>query len=608
MTSHFKTLTTRNEPHRQAKANLKNLRRIFTVPEGDASTLARIEKEISDNLLGFLSSHIVAGDMTPADLERDFSNTVIPNEPMFVSEQTDFLLEKVVAQSVHTASPSFIGHMTSALPYFMLPLAKIMTALNQNTVKIETSKAFTPLERQVVGMLHRLVFNGDEQFYSAAVQDGSGSLGVFCSGGTVANLTSLWVARNRLLRPTETLQGVAELGVTNALKERGYNDLTILVSARGHYSLSKAADILGLGRRQVIKVKTTDDFKIDLIACREALQMQTQMGNKVLAIVGIAGTTETGHIDPLNGLADLAEQYGVHFHVDAAWGGPVLFSQQSKSLLAGIERADSVTIDAHKQLYVPMGAGLALFKEPDALKAIEHHANYIVRAGSRDIGKHTLEGSRPGMAMLVHSALRIIGRQGYELLIDLGIANANYFSKIIRADPDFELMSGPELNLLTYRYVPQKLLQTLGNSSPGQQAEINLRLNQLTESVQKAQRAAGKTFVSRTTLPFAKYGNQEVTVFRVVLANPLTSRSILNEILKEQRMIGVQLWQAMLKQQPWADDQVLSSAIGKDYFQTQGAEVDRMETVVVENGAVELDRTKVDEIGTGSETAEGGRY
>src|SRR5690606_6805686 len=130
-------------------------------------------------------------DVEPRALEQDFLDTKIPEDPIFVSEQAQFLLDKVVAQSVHTSSPSFIGHMTSAVPYFMLPLAKIMMALNQNLVKIETSKAFTPLERQVIGMLHRLVYDQDEAFYQESTQNYENALGVFCSGGTVANITGL---------------------------------------------------------------------------------------------------------------------------------------------------------------------------------------------------------------------------------------------------------------------------------------------------------------------------------------------------------------------------------------------------------------------------------
>lgn len=153
-------------------------------------------------------------------------------------------------------------------------------------------------------------------------------------------------------------------------------------------------------------------------------------------------------------MADLAIELGCHYHVDAAWGGATLFSDTYRGLLKGIERADSVTIDAHKQLYVPMGAGMVLFKDPATLSSIEHHAAYIIRRGSRDLGSHTLEGSRPGMAILVHAGLSIIGRYGYELLIDQGIERARGFAQRIDEHPDFELVSEPELNILSYRYNP----------------------------------------------------------------------------------------------------------------------------------------------------------
>ena len=144
-------------PTKTAQASLEHLYRIFTAAEEPGSTLARVDEAISDNLMGFLHENIVASKRNLSDLESDFSNPHIPEEPMFVSDHAEFLLDKLVAESVHTASPGFVGHMTSAFPYFMLPLSKIMIALNQNVVKTETSKAFTPMERQVIAMLHHLV-------------------------------------------------------------------------------------------------------------------------------------------------------------------------------------------------------------------------------------------------------------------------------------------------------------------------------------------------------------------------------------------------------------------------------------------------------------------
>jgi glutamate decarboxylase len=524
--------------HKLARASIESMYRIFTIPEAPDSTLGQIDQDVSQNLAGFLQSHIVAVEQELQDLEADFSHSEIPEEPTFVSEHTQFLLDKVVAQSVHTASPSFIGHMTTALPYFMLPLSKIMIALNQNLVKTETSKVFTPLERQVLANFHRLVFEQDDAFYKKWMHNAGYALGAMCSGGTIANITALWVARNSAFAPQGDFKGLSQEGWFAALKHYGYDGAVILVSRRGHYSLSKAADVLGVGRKNIVAIDTDAENRICLDKLVEICASLKANNIKVMAIVGIAGTTETGHIDPLDRLADIAEANGAYYHVDAAWGGPTLFSSRYKHLMKGIERADSVTLDAHKQLYIPMGCGMVVFKEPEHIKAIEHHAQYIIRQGSKDLGSTTLEGSRPGMAMLLHSGLHIISRSGYEILIDQGIAKAKRFAKAIIAHPDFELVSAPQLNILTYRYAPsgvqQVLHKTLELDASSTFHAISNLLDQLTKRIQKIQRERGLSFVSRTRLEPACYKENACLVFRVVLANPLTTDDILIDILAEQ--------------------------------------------------------------------------
>jgi len=521
-------------PRELAKANLENLYRIFTVPEAPDSTLGKVDQAIADNVAGFLQEHIVALERSLEDIEGDFDDSHIPEEPTYVSEYTEFVKEKLVAQSVHTAAPGFVGHMTSALPYFMLPLSRIMTALNQNLVKVETSKAFTPMERQVLAMLHRLVYGGDDEFYRQWIHNSVHALGAFCSGGTVANVTALWTARNRLFAPNAEFHGIAREGMARALEYLDCRGLAVLVSRRGHYSLGKAVDLLGIGRDNLVRIDTDDHNRVDLADLRQVAVRLKKNGIRPLALVGIAGTTETGNIDPLNDLADLAAELHCHFHVDAAWGGPTLFSATHRQLLQGIERADSVTLDAHKQLYVPMGAGMVVFKDPTALSAIEHHAAYILRHGSKDLGSHTLEGSRPGKSMLVHAGLSIIGRKGYELLIDLGIERARSMAQKIIAHPDFELLTEPELNILTYRYNPAPIQAALAEATAEQARQINALLDQVIRLIQKSQREAGKTFVSRTSLQMPRYQHATLTVFRVVLANPLTTDEILDAVLQEQ--------------------------------------------------------------------------
>lgn len=530
----------------KAEVSIEHLFRVFTKPESGESTLAKIERDLSDNLSDFLSQNIVARKMSLEDIENDFAQYAIPDSPQFVSEHAEQLLDKLVTHSVNTYSPTFIGHMTSALPYFHLALSKLMVGLNQNLVKIETSKAFTPMERQVVGMLHHLVFGQDEGFYQAHLHSANHALGTFCSGGTLANISALWVARNHLLDGSDGFPPVARVGLQQALNARNLNGLVLICSRRAHYSVAKAADVLGLGRDNIVALDCPD-MVLDTKRVEEALIAAKQANKGVLAIIGIAGTTETGHIDPLTELADLASSYDCWLHVDAAWGGATLFSSQYRHLLRGVERADSVTIDAHKHLYVPMGAGLVLYKHPEKANAIRHHAQYILREGSKDLGAMTIEGSRNGMAMLLYSALHIFGKRGYELLIDLSMKRAREFASLIEQDDAFELVTSPILSLLTYRIVVPHFHKAFACADRERQSVLLADLDEIVRSVQKIQRERGKSFVSRTRLEISRYNGSTITVFRVVIANPLTKSEHLAAVLDEQKLIatGLPQWQRL---------------------------------------------------------------
>lgn len=534
----------------EAQVSLKHLFRVFTKPEHKDSKLAQIEQHLSDNILDFLSQHVVTKKTSLEEVEQDFASAHVPESPEFVSTHAESLLDKLVAHSVNTYAPTFIGHMTSALPYFHLPLSKLLVGLNQNLVKIETSKAFTPLERQVLGMMHNLVYDQNDDFYAHYLHSAKHALGAFGSGGTVANITALWVARNKMLGPTSGFSGVARAGLAAAYRHYNINNMAVLCSRRGHYSLSKAVDVLGLGREQLMTLPCPGQTLRPEQALAEGKRYQ-EAGNKLLAIVGIGGTTETGHVDPLDELADVAKELGCWFHVDAAWGGATLFSKQYRERLKGIERADSVTIDAHKQMYVPMGAGMVLFKHPEDSNHVRHHAQYILREGSKDLGATTLEGSRNGMAMMVYSSLHIFGRRGYELLIDQSIEKAKAFADMIERHPDFELVTAPTLSILTYRVCPGVVQEALSNASDDARRTLNEKVDRLVVNVQKQQREAGKSFVSRTRLEVPEYEDETITVFRVVLANPLTTRKDLAAILAEQHAIAcrTKIWQELVDDQ-----------------------------------------------------------
>src|SRR5262249_51745454 len=141
-------------------------------------------------------------------LNERFNSSRMPVASVDIEDYVDGLYDQVIRHSINTSSPRYVGHMTAGVPHFAWSLGKLITALNQNLVKSETSKSLTPLERQALAMMHRLVYAFSDDFYDGHTQNRNSTLGIMTSGGTLANITAVWCARNALLRPDETFQGI----------------------------------------------------------------------------------------------------------------------------------------------------------------------------------------------------------------------------------------------------------------------------------------------------------------------------------------------------------------------------------------------------------------
>ena len=524
-------------------ADWERLFKVFLRPEDDAcrATLIKYMEQILFGLHDFLKQHVgITEEISLKDLSERFMNTVISEDPeKKLADVITGLIKDTAPYAVNVASPYFVGHMTSAIPFFMVHVKIIVAALNQNVVKLETSKVVSVVEKQVIAKIHRMIYQMDEAFYQEHVQNTETTLGVFTEGGTTANLTALWVARNAMFAPKTGFAGIEAEGVFSAYRAYDVNRCVILVSRLGHYSLRKAAGVLGIGNENVIPIDTDAAYRMDLGALERTIETikTREQKTRILAIVGIAGATETGTVDPLEGMAKICARHGVHFHVDAAWGGPTLFSPKHRHLVAGIDQCDSVTIDGHKQFYMPMSCGMVYFRDPQLLDVIAYHANYVNRRGSVDLGIKTLSGSREANSLVLDSALKIMGTKGYSLLIDHGIETAALFAEEIVDRPDFQLVTPPVLNILTYRYCPAALQKKLATATPVERKKINERLNIINRDLQRTQREAGRSFVSRTTLRANHHIEDDIVVLRCVIMNPLTTISILKEILDEQETL-----------------------------------------------------------------------
>lgn len=524
-------------------ADWATLERIFIRPEDGAcrTTLVKYMEQILFGLQDFLKDNVgVTEAISLKELTTYYRDTLINCEPEKKLESViSDIITRIAPRAVNVASPYFVGHMTAAIPFFMVHLKTIVAALNQNVIKLETSKVLSVLERQVLAKIHRLIFQNDEGFYQEHVQSIDTTLGAFTTGGTTANLMAMWVARNRFFSASDGTDKIEDQGIMAAMRSKRLERAVILVSKRGHYSLKKAGGILGLGNKNVLPMDVDDHQRMDMKKLRSAIKTLTADGKTgIVAIVGLAGATETGTVDPLPELADLCREQAIHFHVDAAWGGPVLLSEKYAHLLRGIERADSVTIDGHKQLYMPMTSGMVFFKDPNAMDHIAYHSNYVNREGSVDLGIKSLEGSREANALILDSALKIMGSRGYALMIDHGIETAKAFAAEIERRSMFELITPPVLNILTYRMIPPGFDRLLANANADldtdRQKFLNDYLDELNIYVQRTQREAGKSFVSRTRITPVPGDEEGRVVLRSVIMNPMTTPAILGEVLDEQ--------------------------------------------------------------------------
>ena len=316
-------------------------------------------------------------------------------EPVGLEE----LLESVAALLrdgiVHTAHPRYFG-LFNPTPTFAGVLGDtLVAAFNPQLAVTAHAPAAVAIERRVLSFVGGCL----------GLPDAGGS---FTSGGAEANLTAVLVALERHF-PEATDGGLAAID----------GQPTLYCSVEAHHSLVKAARMTGLGLEAVRAIRVTDELRLDVGALRLQLERDRAEGRRPFLIVGTAGSTAAGAIDPLSELAELAHETGADLHVDAAWAGAIGLSPRLRPLLDGIERADSVTVDAHKWLSAPMAAGLFLTRHPrDLVSTFRVETNYMPSAEAADPYLIGPQWSRRFIGLKVFMALAAIGRDGYAAQIE----------------------------------------------------------------------------------------------------------------------------------------------------------------------------------------------
>ncbi len=338
------------------------------------------------------------------------------------------------------------------------------------------------------------------------------SAGVLTSGGTESNLLALMLARDQVL------PGHPELdGLDAALRPRFF------ASRAAHFSVQRSAALLGLGERAVVQVEVDRELRMDGAALAEALAAAVRRGERPVAVVATAGTTDTGAVDPLHHCADLAAEYGAWLHVDAAYGGGALLSRRLAPLLDGVARADSVSLDWHKLGWQPTAAGIFLARRAETYASLARRAVYLNPADDEAAGYPSLLGrslrtTRRADAFKIAVTLRTLGREGLGRLVDRCHELARAAAGAVRLRPELELYGEPLLTTVLFRVLP---------ADPAQRADP-AAVDRLNARLRRRLLAEGRAVLGRTELPGQGAGSVRL---KLTLLNPHTTEAELERLL-----------------------------------------------------------------------------
>ncbi len=340
--------------------------------------------------------------------------------------------------------------------------------------------------------------------------------GLLVSGGSMAALTALAVARH-----ARCGFDVREEGLYGAPRLRVYR------SPEGHGCYQKAVELLGLGRRSLHEVAVDDALRIVPEALDAAIAEDVARGEVPLAVIASAGTVNTGAIDPLDAIADVCTRRGVWLHVDGAYGAPAALTTEHRAAFAAIGRADSVAMDPHKWLYVPIECGFVAIRNAGAMRDAFSLVPPYLRTDDAPAGvsagpweaEYGFQQTRGFRALKVWMALKRRGRNGYAEAIAHDIALARFLADELRAEPDVELWEPQELSIVCFRLVPEAL-----RAQPDATDALNKR-------VASQVQLGGRAFLSTTTLRGKLY-------LRACVINPRAEREDMRALVTAVRDAG----------------------------------------------------------------------
>lgn len=394
--------------------------------------------------------------------------------------------DKVLPNATHLGSPRYFGFVNGSGTMIATLAEALASAVNMNVGAWKPAPAATEIERRTIAWIAELIGYPKD------------CGGYFLSGGTMANFAAILTALRNTAGYDTTEEGLQT--------ERRKGRFTIYMSDHeGHSSIVRAADMLNLGRRAIRRVPSHDDFTMDVAALEGMLDDDVARGDVPFCVVGQVGSINVGAVDPLEDIARVCAERRLWFHADGACGAVGAMLPGKRHLFNGLEKADSVTLDPHKWLYIPYECGCLLAKEPETLRrAFSMTAPYLrgtlpTEYTGLDYLEYGPQMSRGFRALKVWMTLKHYGVEGYRTLLSQNVRCAEYLDELVRTSPDFEPLHAPTLFIYAFRYLPEDLRRRLQDRAETR-ARIDAYLDWLNQRVADAIQLTGVAFIMTTSV------------------------------------------------------------------------------------------------------------
>jgi glutamate/tyrosine decarboxylase-like PLP-dependent enzyme len=446
--------------------------------------------EVLSRVNAFLrqSQHVdqIRSTETHQSLNR-ISDLKLPLEGRGIDSALDDI-EMVLRNSVHTTAPGFMNPLWGGLSVASIAGELVTAATNTAMYTYEIAPIATLIETTILKRMAELADFGTSQ-------------GTLTTGGSNGNLLGLLCARQS----------------KDHLSSRSGFDgqkMVAFVSEESHYSFSIASNVIGIGHANLVKVQCNEQGQMRPDSLQEEIERALNNGQTPFAVLATSGTTVRGSFDPLRDIASVAHQYDLWMHVDAAWGGSCLFSPQHRSLMDGIELADSFCWDAHKMMGIPLICSAFIVKNAEVLRSVcstgkEAHYLYHDTGENVDLGRYSLQCGRRNDALKLWLAWREIGDAGWASMLERFMGLADYLQNRVNEHDALEMVSDRMWTNVCFRYV---------GTAPKE------NLNQINAELRERLIRDGRFMVSRSTV------NEQI-ILRSVIANRNISEESLDAFL-----------------------------------------------------------------------------